>query len=204
MAERIQRTIDNLRKNSFDAHYFASGAEAAQWIAAQIQPGEKVGFGGSMTTRSLDLVELTKRRGGTVLQHWGDGLSPERMREIMAEALFADKYFCSANAVTEDGFILNVDGTGNRIAATVFGPRQLFIIAGINKLVADSDAAFARIREIAPVNCRRLGMDTPCANSGVCVECEVDARSCRAYMLLKRPTRFMDTKVVLIGEQLGL
>ena len=118
--------------------------------------------------------------------------------------LTADVFVCSSNAITEDGKLYNVDGTGNRVAAMTFGPRKVVLACGINKIVKDVDEAERRVREwAAPMNARRLGLETPCAKTGLCSDCSSPQRICNIRSLLvKRPLR-TDFTVLLIGERLG-
>ncbi len=201
--KKVEKALAALARHEFETKYFATGAEAAAWLDAQVPEGATVGQGGSVTLDELGLIQRFKERGLAVPNPWDGTLSDEQRRLAYRDALFADNFFCSANAITLDGFILNVDGRGNRLAAHLFGPRRLFIVAGVNKLVEDEAAAFERVKYAAPRNCRRLSLKTPCVVTGACSNCDTPARSCRAYLLLRRPTRAVPTTVVLIGEELG-
>jgi len=201
--EQVEKTLAALASHDFNTQYLATAAEAVQWLDDQVPDGATVGRGGSVTLEQLGLVKRLQSRGIVVPNPWDGSLSAEQRRMAYRDALFADIFFCSANAVAADGCILSVDGTGNRLAAHLCGPRQLFIVAGVNKLVEDEAAAFARVKYAAPRNCRRLSLQTPCAGTGQCSDCNVSARSCRAYLLLRRPARAVPTTVVLIGEELG-
>jgi len=199
MEERIQKTLENFRRHSFGAEYFETGAEAVEWILSQTEAGKLAGFGGSQTVHGLMIPEKLAEKGLRIAD-------PETAEDVLAAELAArdaDYYFCSANALIEDGSILNVDGTGNRVGACVFGPKHLFIVAGVNKLTADLDAAFDRASEAAVINCKDLGKKTPCVSTGKCSDCNSPDRSCRAYLLLRRPTRTVPTTLVLINETLG-
>jgi len=160
-----------------------------------------VAFGGSVTLYQIGLLKRLKEKNITILDYWK--VPPEERRAIFFASLDADAYFCSANAISEEGYYLNVDGAGNRTASTIYGPKRLFIVAGTNKLVPDTESAFARIKEPAPKNCLRMDLKTPCAVDGVCHDCDSPSRACRVYVLTKRPARTMNTTIVLIGEDLG-
>ncbi len=200
---RAEKTLDNLRKNGFHAIWFNTGGEAADWLANQITAESLVGFGGSVTLRQINLAEKLLAKEVTILDHWQPDLTTDEKAELFRRAFSADAYFTSVNALTEDGFLLNIDGTGNRVAASVFGPQKVFFVAGMNKLVEDVPAAFARAEQAAAINAKRLQRKTPCAETGKCMDCHVAERICRAYMLIKRPTTAMTATVVLIGEELG-
>lgn len=199
--DKVEKTLKNLAKNGFNTEYFADSQSAVSWIATQIDDGSTVAFGGSVTVYQSGLPQILQQKGVTILDYWQ--VPAEERRSIFLKSLDADAYFCSANAITEEGYYLNVDGAGNRTASTIYGPRRLYIIAGTNKLVADTQAAFARTQECAPKNCIRMGLNTPCAIDSNCHDCDSQSRACRVYVLTKRPARTINTTIVLIGEDLG-
>ena len=194
----LEKTIKNLRLRGFKASHFASGEEAAAYLAEQVR-GCTVGFGGSKTLDQLGLYELLSQNN-TVYWHWK---APGK--ETRRQAAFTDVYCCSANAISEDGEIFNIDGTGNRVAATVFGHEKVFIVAGVNKIAPDFDAALKRARNVAAVkNCARFGKKTPCQTDGVCHDCRSPERICRALTVLWGPMNGMETEIVLIDGDWGL
>ena len=197
-------TAANLLKNGFHVVRCANANEAAEYCLAQAKPGMSAGSGGSLTLQQLGLLEALEAKGVEVIYHYGHDLTPAERRFNMRRELMADIYFCSANAITEQGWIFNTDGMGNRVAATILGPERVYIVAGTNKIVTDLAAAERRITEIAPYNCKRLNFDTPCAITGVCEDCDSPDRSCRVYVTLKRPPRSVDITVVLVDEELGV
>ena len=194
----LNKTIHNLEARGFKVSHFESAQEAAACIAAQIS-GKTVGIGGSKTVEALGLFEKLSE-DNTVFWHWKMPAD-----EARRNAAFADVYLCSANAISEDGEIFNIDGTGNRIAATVFGHEKVYIVAGVNKIEADFDAALKRARNVAAVkNCARFGKKTPCQTDGQCHDCRSPERICRALTVLWAPMNGMETEVVLIDEELGM
>lgn len=199
----IQKTLEALVKNGFRAEYFPHGEEAAQWLAGEIKPGETVAFGGSQTLSSLGLEEKLKAKGAEYL-NYRKASTPQELKEWTRQCFFADAYFSSANAITEDGCIFNVDGKGNRVAATIFGPERVYIVAGVNKLCRDLPAARRRKEELAgPLNSQRLDRNTPCVPTGICTDCESPERICRIYVEHRRAPSDTQMTVVLIGEDLG-
>lgn len=201
--QRMQKAAEQFQKNGFQAICFASGAEAAAWLAEQVQPGESVAFGGSVTLAQISLHEQLQARGAKFIEAAPD-MDAAARRQVLLESERADAYFCSANALIEKGWVFNVDGIGNRVVGTIFGPGRCYIVAGANKLVPDADAAEERLHSCAAQNCRRLQKKTPCAVSGECTDCESPDRSCRIYVTMKRPGRQMPTTIVLIDETLGV
>lgn len=194
----LEKTIKNLEEHGFKVSHFASGAEAAAYVAGQIR-GCTVGFGGSRTLEALGLYE-TLAENNTVYWHWKTDPS-----EARRNAMTSDVYLSSANAISEDGEILNIDGTGNRLAGTLFGHKKVFIVAGTNKVCPDFDSALYRARNVAAVqNCARFGKKTPCQVDGKCHDCRSPEKICRALTVLWAPMGGMETEVVLIDEELGM
>ena len=194
--DRVEQALTRAR---FHCHRFATGQDAAQWLAAECS-GKTVGIGGSMTAKAMKLEELLPRTS-TVYWHW---LTPGP--ETLANAATAQVYLTSVNALAETGELINIDGTGNRVASTIFGHEEVYFIVGVNKLAPDYDAALWRARNVAsPKNARRLGKKTPCAVRGdKCYDCKSPERICRALAVLwERPTGIGRAEVVLVNEPLG-
>ena len=194
--DRVEQALTRAR---FHCHRFATGQDAAQWLAAECS-GKTVGIGGSMTAKAMKLEELLPRTS-TVYWHW---LTPGP--ETLANAATAQVYLTSVNALAETGELINIDGTGNRVASTIFGHEEVYFIVGVNKLAPDYDAALWRARNVAsPKNARRLGKKTPCAVRGdKCYDCKSPERICRALVVLwERPTGIGRAEVVLVNEPLG-
>lgn len=194
----LDKTLKNLALRGFGVKYFDKGAEAAEYVAAQIDDGCSVGIGGSKTVEAIGLYEMLIDKHD-VAWHW-------RVpgRETLIKELLADYFICSANAITEDGQILNIDGNGNRIAATLFGHKKVFIIAGTNKICPDYDSALYRARNTAAVtNARRFDYATPCKLDNKCHDCRTPDRVCKALTVLWGPMFGMETEVIIVGEELG-
>jgi hypothetical protein len=199
-----KRTVEALKKNDFDAVYIPEKEKAVEFILGFVKSGAKVGFGGSMTTTALGLAAKVKQKGAIALDHSEPGLSVEQKIEIRREQLVCDLFISSSNAVTLDGFIFNVDGTGNRTNALTFGPRKVVIVVGMNKIRKDLDEALERVRHYAaPMNNKRLSTGNPCTVSGTCSECTSKSRICRIYSTLRRKPNLTDITVVVVGEALG-
>lgn len=195
----IEKLEKNLRKKGFDFTHFQTGAEAADYIAASLS-GKSVGIGGSMTVQQLGLYEKL-RQSNRVIWHLVDG----KTDEIMLDACNAEVYITSANAVSETGDILNIDGRGNRLAGTLMRKDKVYIIIGSNKVAPDFDAALERARNIAaPANCKRLEKKTPCAVSNHCFDCQSPERICNALLVFwHKPGWCESMEIVLVDEELG-
>lgn len=193
----VEKTIKNLKARGFGVAYFAAGAEAAAYIANQVH-NSTVGIGGSKTAEAIGLYD-TLAADNEVFWHW---CVPGA--ETIKKALAADYFISGANAISEDGEILNIDGNGNRVAGTLYGHKKVFIVSGTNKISPDFASALDRARNIAAVkNCARFDVKNPCKLDGKCHDCRSPQRICRALTVLWGPMQNMETEVVLIGEELG-
>lgn len=201
----IDKTIENLKKNNMDAYYAPTKEDALQKAASFLKSGDSVSVGGSMTLFEIGLIDYLKgRKDINFLDRYKEGLSNDDIQKIYRDSYFADDYFVSSNAITEDGELYNVDGAGNRVSAMIFGPKNVIVIAGYNKLVKDRDAAIERVKSIAaPANAMRLSKKTPCTKTGYCMDCASDDRICCDYVLMGRQRVKNRIKVIIVGEELG-
>ena len=202
MNEMLQKTAAALRGRGYDVTVVSSAAQARDFIANDVPEGQDVGIGGSETAYQLGIAEALRERGHAV--HWHRGATAEQAVAIRRAALLSPNYLCSANAVTEDGLIMQIDGTGNRTAAICYGPSTVYLAVGRNKIVSGGyQEAMRRIKEVAcPQNARRLGLDTPCA-SGHCNVSACKRSMCNIVLTLEHAPGAKVTKVVLIDEDLG-
>jgi len=199
-----KKCVENLKKHQFDAHFVQSSEEALKLIMDMVSGYDTFGFGGSDTTHALKIPDDLRNMGKAVYDHNQEGLSPEDSYDFRRKQFSSDCFFCSANAISATGEIVNVDGVGNRTNAMSFGPKKVIIVAGMNKVALDLDSALKRIREIAaPMRAKSLGMDTPCAETGICNDCNVPMRICRITAILHRKPMMTDISVILINEELG-
>ena len=186
----------NLEGRGFAVSCFATAEEAAAYLDKKLD-GKTIGIGGSVTIRDMGLDALLERHN-QVLWHWKDA--------TLQQAAGAQVYLTSVNGLAETGELINIDGTGNRIASTLFGHEEVYFIVGCNKLAPDYDAALWRARNVAsPKNAQRLGKQTPCAaKADKCYDCKSPERICRALTVLwEAPTGVGRSEVVLIGQELG-
>ena len=204
--ERIERTLEAFRRNRYDVSLFQTKEEAADYLAREIA-GKRVGFGDSETLRALRLYEKLSVKNEVIdparSGHIG-GL--ETFLAAGREALLTDVFVLSANAITEEGQILNMDGAGNRVAGSLFGHEKTYFVVGINKLVPDIEAGIERIHSIAaPRNAHRKGKKTPCAKDGTrCYDCAALERICNALTIHYKKMSYRPMELVLIEEELGL
>lgn len=199
------KVVEALKKNGFEAGYCADRSEAAEKVLSLIPASASVGFGGSWTVKALGLAEKLAARGNTLLDHGAPGLSNEERAVIRKKQLSCDVFLTGTNAVTMDGKLVNVDGTGNRVAAMIFGPGKVIVVMGANKIVKDLEAADERIQTFAaPINNKRIGLPNPCTQTGLCMDCQTSTRICNVTTIIrKRPGGMKEFNVILVGEELG-
>ena len=199
-AEKLQRS---LRARGWDFKHFATGEEAADYLAGELS-GASVGIGGCGTADAIGLYDKLKAVCPDVAWHWKE----EDQLAARMRAMTTDAYVCSANAIAETGEIVNIDGMGNRIAATTFGHKRLYIVAGKNKVCPDLESAVHRARNVAaPLRARSMGMNTPCTRSEElkCYDCSAAERVCCAMTILMHKMMGMDKcELILIDQDLGM
>lgn len=202
MNEMLQKTADALCARGFNALVFSTPQQAKDYILSDIPADAEVGIGGSETAHELGLDPALRERGNTVHNH--RGVPGPQTPPIRRAELLAPYFICSANAVTSDGVIVQIDGTGNRVAALCYGPSVVYMVVGRNKIVEGGyPQALKRIKQVAcPQNARRLGLNTPCV-SGTCNAAACKNSMCSIVMSLERAPGGKTTKVLLIDEDLG-
>ncbi len=201
---QVERTIKALKKNNFDGRFFPKASEALEELWKMIPEGASVGIGGSVTLSQIGFFEAVQKRSVKLLNPFAKGLPMEEADKIRREIFSAEFFLCSSNAVTEDGKIYNIDATGNRVAAMIFGPKKVILICGVNKIVKDIAEAQKKVQEwVAPMNVKRLGFKPPCGQTGECSDCSSPERICNAYVILAKKPRRTDFTVLLVGEALG-
>ncbi|MFH1382327.1 MAG: lactate utilization protein [Chloroflexota bacterium] len=205
MSEEIAQVVKALKTNFFAPVEFVETAEAATELVLDLIPLEaKVGMGGSTSIRQLDLLPRLRKRGTIIL----DTDEPRDLRrdERFRRSLYGcDVFLASSNAITLDGKLVNIDGTGNRVAGMIFGPKKVILIVGRNKIVPDVNAAIDRIKNvIAPYRNMSRGRKLPCAVKLRCTDCKAWDRSCRTTVIMEKRPRFTDIAIVLVNEDLGL
>lgn len=212
--KRINRTAENLKKNNMEFHYAATKEDVAKIVEGLLKKGDVVTHGGSVTLKQCNIPDLLNSGDYKYIDR--SAVGEDKLDQLYRASFSADAYLTSANAITEDGVLYNVDGNSNRIAAIAFGPKSVIVIVGYNKIVKDLDEAVLRVkRDAAPPNCERLNIATPCYKTGECVSitsssksnmcdgCNCDDRICCNY-LVSAHQRIKDRiKVIIVGETLG-
>ena len=191
-----EKLMENLKKRGYDVSFFPTAAEAAAYLDKEID-GKTVGFGGSMTVTEMGLLEILGKHN-TVVSHWNG--------DPVTAAMSTQVYLSSVNGIAESGEIINIDGTCNRVASTVFGHDTVYLIVGKNKIAPDAEGAMFHAKHVAsPKNAQRLGRKTPCAAKGdKCYDCDSPERICNVLVTFWRKSKgIKKMEVVLIDQELG-
>lgn len=196
----LEKTVKGLKSRHFDVSVFENGKDATEYLCKEIGVAE-VGIGGCKTADQLGIYDMLSENGCTVHWHWR---TPGE--ETLKKANAAPVYISSANAITEDGQIINIDGRGNRVSSLLFGKKTVYIVAGVNKICPDFESAVYRARNVAAVqNMSRFDKKVPCKFDGKCHDCRSPERGCNALTVMWGPMWDMEkVEVVLIKEELGL
>ena len=195
--------IKNLQRRHIEAFYCPTGEEAVRKVSELIADGSSVTWGGSMTVRDLGIPDYLRSRASLEVLDRDLVTTPEGKQDMYLRAFSADVYLTSANAISEDGVIVNIDGNGNRVAAITWGPKKVIFVIGLNKVAQTVEAALSRVRGTAsPINAARFDINTPCQHDGICHNCNSPESICNYVHFLRNSPRGRHT-VVLVGENLG-
>ena len=189
MNEILARTVEGLKRRGFEAVGVSTKAEALKLVMDEAAKAESVGWGGSESVKEIGARDALVATG----------------KEIRDHQTSMDLFLLSANAITSDGVIVNIDGTGNRVAASIYGPKRVVYVIGRNKLVAGGvwEAVNRAKRCACGPNCRRLGKRTPCAETNLCADCDSPDRICKVTAIFDRCPSRTPTRVILVDEPLG-
>ncbi len=201
---RVEKTIKALEKNCMKGYYVKSEAELTELIDSLIADDKLITAGGSMTLNETGVIKHLHEKYNGIFADRADCGSPEEVEDVFRKAYISDTFFASTNAVTENGELYNIDGNGNRVSAMIFGPKQVILVVGTNKIVADLEEAKTRLQKIAcPANTVRLSCDTPCKTTGECQNCHSPARICCSYVTLAQQRKKDRIKVIFINGSYG-
>lgn len=213
MTEEIKITMENLEKNGMKPFYAETKEDVIPIIEKLVEKGSSVSHGGSETLKQTGVIDFLKNGGFDYIDR--SGLEGEELRQSYIKAFGCDAYFSSSNAVTMNGELYNVDGNSNRVACIVYGPRQVIMIVGINKIVKNINDAVLRVKECAaPPNTQRLNCKTPCAVMGKCISlnnenpficdgCASPQRICCNFVISAKQRHKDRIKVIIVNENLG-
>lgn len=198
-----KQIIKSLEARNMEGFYAATKEEALKKALELIPEGASVAWGGSMSIQEIGLKEALCR-GNYREYNREDARTPEEKRAVELATYDCDYFLTSANAVSEDGVIVNIDGNANRVSAIAYGPRNVLMIVGMNKIVKDIDAAVSRARnEAAPINVQRFGLHTPCSQTGMCFDCKQPDTICCQFLITRYSKHKGRIKIILVNEDLG-
>ena len=202
---RLERAGEAFERRGFDVHVFETGADAADFFFSRLAEGDVIGYGGSDTTRELGIIARLREGDHRFLDRSRFGHSYAEQLDIRRRTLSADVMIASANAVSIDGALVNIDGDGNRIAGLSFGPARVDLFIGRNKLCDNLEQAIDRARNVAAATlASKLGIDTPCAKTGRCYDCASPDRICSHLSIIERCRPQGRIRLHLIDEDYGL
>lgn len=204
LEKQVERTINNLRKKNMEGYFIKDEDELKELLQELIIENSVVGVGDSMTLFQTGVINFLRNGNYTFLDKYKEEITSEDKKKIYIENFSADTFLCSTNALTEEGELYNIDGNGSRVAPMLYGPKQVIIVTGINKIVKDIEAAEKRVRNYAaPIDAKRLGKNTPCTTLGYCVDCKSPERICNDFTIIRGQFIKGRIKVIILGESLG-
>ena len=202
---RAQTIIKGLEKRNMEGVFCETKEDALTKALSYIEEGSSVTWGGSMSISEIGLMDAVKNGNYEIIDR-SVAKNYDEQRETFSKAVLADYYLMSSNAITLDGELINIDGTGNRVACLTYGPKNVIMIVGMNKVVNDVEDGIKRVRNFAsPPNTLRLGLKTPCSMTGRCGDCYGDTCICSQIVVTRRQSAAMRgrIKIILVGESLG-
>lgn len=204
MEKRVERTITSLKKHNMQGIYVENTEQLMNKIDELIPANSLVAVGDSMTLLETGVIERLRSGKYKFLDKYKPGISRIEKDQIYRQTFTADTFLCSTNALTEDGELYNIDGNGSRVAAMIYGPKQVIIVAGVNKIVKNLQEAELRVRNYAaPMDAKRLNKKTPCTTLGYCVDCQSEDRICNDFVVIKRQFNPNRIKVIIVGGSYG-
>lgn len=201
--KRAQVLVKNLKSRHFEAYYCPDSASALAKALELIPEGASVGWGGALSAQQIGLIDAVKSGNFAAIDR-DAATTPEERTQALKRCLTADVFLCGANALSLDGQMVNIDGTGNRVAAIAYGPDTILVIAGMNKVCDTLDDAVTRARTVAaPMNKLRFPFKTPCEVTGACADCKSEESICNQILITRNCRPAGRIKFVLVGEELG-
>ena len=203
LAKQAETIIRNLEKRNMEGYYFDTAAECTRAVLESIPQRSVISWGGSESIKECGLMDAIQKGDYKLIDRFA-ARTPEESRVLYSQAVLADYYLMSSNAVTLDGELINIDGNGNRVACLIQGPSHVILVVGMNKVVTDVESGIARVRNMAsPPNAVRLDRNLPCAATGTCHDCLAPECFCNQIVVTRRSGHEGRIKVYLVGESLG-
>lgn len=202
--KRVGRTLESLKNNNMKGYYIEKREQLFEILKNLIIENSIIGVGDSITLSETGVIDFLKEGNYEFLDKYRKGITSEEKKHIYIQNFSADTFMCSTNALTENGELYNIDGNGSRVAPMIYGPKQVIIVVGINKIVKNIEEAEKRVRNYAaPIDAKRLDKNTPCTTLGYCVDCKSPNRICNNFTTIRGQFVKDRIKIIIIGETLG-
>lgn len=202
MEQKIEKILKNLKGRNIDSKFFKTKEEVKAALLEEIKPKMTVGIGGSLTIKELNIYDDLVKAGNEVYWHWMVG--PDEAAAVIDKSTRADVYLTSTNSITIEGELVNIDGTGNRVASMIYGPKRAIIVCGTNKICPDLICAIDRVKnKVSVKNAKRLNRNTPCVKTDYCEDCRVKDRICNVTTIISGKPVAIDLSVYIVDEELG-
>lgn len=202
--KRVDRTLESLKNNNMKGYYIENREQLFEKLKKLIVENSIIGVGDSITLSETGVIDFLREGNYEFLDKYRDGITSEEKKQIYIQNFSADTFICSTNALTENGELYNIDGNGSRVAPMIYGPKQVILVVGINKIVKNIEEAEKRVRNYsAPIDAKKLNKNTPCTTLGYCVDCKSPNRICNHFTIIRRQFDKDRIKVIIIGEELG-
>ena len=192
------------QKHGMEITFVENKEELCKALKPLLVNGKSISFGGSQTLFETGVIDLVRSSDVTLYDRYKEGLSGEEIQDIFRKAFTSDLYVTSTNAMTIDGYLYNIDYTGNRVAAMIYGPKEVIVVVGKNKIFESEASAIEHVRNVAcPANCMRLNRQTPCVKTCKCMDCESEDRLCSAYTKMGKQRVKGRIKIFIVNEDYG-
>lgn len=202
--KQVENVLKALEKNNMKGIFVKNEDELLKVLSELIEKNSVVGVGDSVTLQETGVLDFLRKGNYTFLDKYKEGITSEEKKRIYIQNFSADTFLCSTNALTENGELYNIDGNGSRVAPMIYGPKQVILVAGINKLVRNKEEAEKRVRNYAaPIDAKRLNKDTPCTKLGRCVDCKSPNRICNDFVTITGQFVKDRIKVIIVAKSLG-
>ncbi len=199
-----QKMTDCFQKHRMDLIFMENAEELREYLKGILHSGKTVCVGGSQTLFETGVIDQIRSSDVIFYDRYEEGLSPEGIQEVFRKGFFSDIYFTSTNALSTDGYLYNIDYTGNRVASMIYGPKEVYVIAGKNKVFDSEASAMEHVKNVAcPANCARYHRNTPCVKTGKCVDCASEEKLCSSYVKMGFQKEANRVKVIVLNEEYG-
>lgn len=199
-----QKMTEAFGKHNMELIFMDNADQLQEYLKGILHSQKTVCVGGSQTLFETGVIDLIRNSDVTFYDRYEEGLSPEGIQEVFRKGFFSDIYFTSTNALSADGYLYNIDYTGNRVASMIYGPKEVYVIAGKNKIFDSEASAIEHVKNVAcPANCARYNRNTPCVKLGKCVECASEEKLCSSYVKMGFQKEKNRIKVIILNEEYG-